>query len=333
MFIQSLRLENFQSHKDTTLQLHPQFNTVIGTGNSGKTAIVRALSFVLFGQWNSSWVRHGAKFCRITITTDTGVEVVREKGDKINRYIITQNGTPQVYENFGSKVPDEVEKVLNIFTAKVGEKEELNLNLSNQLDPLFLLSSPGSFKAKVLGKLSKAHYLDHALREINKDKKRLSSEKSLLEKEGEVIELDLQKYAGLDNQKAWLEALGKRVENAQELDSRLQKLKDVQRRMDEWKTSYKAIVGILETLPNVDASSLDAIGAKIVELSKVRELNRKIIQFKSNYELAHATLNQIEENRVLTTEKYISLLKENKSCPTCFNTIDDACIDHIKTNL
>ncbi len=333
MFIRSLRLENFQSHKDTTLQLHPQLNVIVGTGNSGKTAIVRALSFVLFGQWSPSWVRHGAKFCRITLSTDTGVEVVREKGDKVNRYIITKDGTPQTYENFGAKVPDEVEKVLNIFTAKVGEKEELNLNLSNQLDPLFLLSSPGSFKAKVLGKLSKAHYLDHALREINKDKKKLSAEKSLLEKEIEVLQLDLKNYDGLDATKDRLEGLGKRLDNAVELDSRLQKLLDLQRRMTTWKTAYLATVGALETLPKVDAKVLDGITSKVVELSKVRELQTKILQFKTAYEVTKATLQQIEENRILTSDKYVDTLRQNKSCPTCFNTIDDACIENIKTSL
>lgn len=333
MFIQSLRIENFQSHKDTTLQLHPQFNALIGTGNSGKTAVVRALAFVLFGQWSPSWVRHGAKFCRITLLTSTGVEVVREKGDKVNRYIITQNGTPQVYENFGTKVPAEVEKVLNIFAAKVGEKEELNLNLSSQLDPLFLLSSPGSFKAKVLGKLSKAHYLDHALREINKDKKRLSGEKSLVEKEIEILQIDLKKYEDVDAEKTRLEAIGKQLENVAELDSRLEKLRTLQRRMAVWKEAYLTTTATLQAIPNVEPNLLDAITAKTVQLTKVRELRNKIIQFKSTYQATQVLTSEIEQTHGLLAEKYLDVLRQNKACPTCFNTIDDACIDHIKESL
>jgi exonuclease SbcC len=333
MFIQSLRIENFQSHKDTTLQLHPQFNALIGTGNSGKTAIVRALSFVLFGQWSPSWVRHGAKFCRITLVTSTGVEVVREKGEKVNRYVVTQNGTPQVYENFGTKVPAEIEKVLNISSAKVGEKEELNLNLSSQLDPLFLLSSPGSFKAKVLGKLSKAHYLDHALREINKDKKRLSSEKALAEKEIEILQIDLKKYDDVDAEKARLEQLGKRLEAVSGLDSRLEKLRTLQRRMTMWKEAYLTTTAALQAIPNVEPNILDTLSSKIIQLNKVKELRNKIIQFKSTYQAAQTLTTEIQTTRTLLTEKYMEVLKQNKACPTCFNTIDDVCINHIKESL
>jgi hypothetical protein len=152
----------------------------------------------LYGTWDNSWVRHDAKFCRITLVTDTDTIVIREKGEKVNKYIVkVPNQIEQVYENFGIQIPTEIEQILQIFKVQIDANEFLHLNVSSQMDPLFMLSKPGSFKAKVLGKLSGAHILDYTLRELNKDKKNVSGEKQL--KSIEVLELqkELINYEGL----------------------------------------------------------------------------------------------------------------------------------------
>jgi hypothetical protein len=78
------------------LELDPHLNVLVGVSNIGKSSVSRALSCLLFNQWDKSWVRTGSKFARISVTTDTGVEVIREKGEKINRYLLTVPGGQRV---------------------------------------------------------------------------------------------------------------------------------------------------------------------------------------------------------------------------------------------
>ena len=47
--IKKIQIQNFQSHKETTLKLDPGVNIIVGTTDSGKTSILRALRWVI---WN-----------------------------------------------------------------------------------------------------------------------------------------------------------------------------------------------------------------------------------------------------------------------------------------
>ena len=48
--ISGLLLKNFQSHKKTILHFHPGVNAIIGKSNSGKTAILRALYWIIYNR-------------------------------------------------------------------------------------------------------------------------------------------------------------------------------------------------------------------------------------------------------------------------------------------
>jgi exonuclease SbcC len=334
MWIKQLRLENFQSHKETVLNFHPNFNTIVGTGNSGKSAIVRALSFILFGQWESSWVRNGASGCKIALTMDDGTEVVREKGSKVNKYTLRIPGAKeQVYENFGTRVPEEIEKALHIFKAQIGDKEELNLNLSSQLDNLFLLSNTGSYRAKVMGKLSKAHYIDFALRELNKDKKRLSAEKYVVEEQAGMLEEELLRYTDLDERKQALDGAGQRIERVAIMQSRLDKLKDLARRTGLWKEAYVRETEAAQDLQKLSVKDPESLVEFYDRLKKLRDLQSRVKQFKQVYENTKTSLEQIDRSSVLATEKYIDILKSNQKCPTCFAPLGDDQCSKIVENL
>src|SRR5690348_14801743 len=169
MYITKVVLENFQAFERGEFNLSPNLNILVGISNVGKSSVARALSLVLFNQWDKSWCRFGAKFCRVTLAMSTGGEVVREKGEKINRYILRLPGqSEQLFESFGTNVPEQIQQALKIHTVQIDTTDTLNLNLAGQMDSLFLLSQTGSYRAKVLGKLSGATYLDHAIRELNK---------------------------------------------------------------------------------------------------------------------------------------------------------------------
>ena len=44
--IRSINLKNFMAHADTTIDLHPGLNVIVGENNTGKSAIVLALEIL-----------------------------------------------------------------------------------------------------------------------------------------------------------------------------------------------------------------------------------------------------------------------------------------------
>jgi energy-coupling factor transporter ATP-binding protein EcfA2 len=74
-----LVLENFQSHVYTELELAPGLNVVLGETGQGKSAIVRALRWLLCREpAQDGYVRAGARFCRVTAVCSDGRRLVRE---------------------------------------------------------------------------------------------------------------------------------------------------------------------------------------------------------------------------------------------------------------
>jgi DNA repair protein SbcC/Rad50 len=334
MYIKTLILENFQSHKHTTINLHPNFNCIVGSGNSGKTAIVRALNLLLYGQWESSWVRAGSDFCRITLITDSDTQVIREKGQTVNKYIIKiPSLKDQVYENFGTQVPTEISSVLGIFKVQLDSNEFLNLNIANQMDPLFLLSKSGSVKAKVIGKLTGAHFLDYALREINRDKKNITTEKNL--KAIELLELQKQliDYEYIDRQKLKLDEINEKVVSTTQKYTCIEELNQLFSRVQTWKTQYHAQCDEERKLSQFNTQILDNLSREADQINRLKDISRRLQQNYDSIQRLQQELTSIDQKLQQTKACYFQLLQDQKVCPTCFSEINDSSLELIKKSL
>ena len=70
----SLKLENFQGHKDSSLIIDG-FTVLIGKSNGGKSSIRRAIGSVLFNDWDKSFVRNGTESTKISLSDGTNTIV------------------------------------------------------------------------------------------------------------------------------------------------------------------------------------------------------------------------------------------------------------------
>jgi DNA repair ATPase RecN len=127
----SIVLQNFQSHKDTTLEFDPGVNVIIGDSDSGKTAILRALTWVLTNRpTGEAFRRYGTSETRVKVETIEG-SVERLRADNGNLYWVGVERLAAI----GTSVPESVLKLL---------KMDPEVNIQRQLDAPFLLScSPG----------------------------------------------------------------------------------------------------------------------------------------------------------------------------------------------
>ncbi len=63
--LESVQLENFVSHRSTALKLNPGITVFIGRNGSGKSSVIDAITFALYGEHtrghNRNLVRRGSE--------------------------------------------------------------------------------------------------------------------------------------------------------------------------------------------------------------------------------------------------------------------------------
>jgi len=160
--INSLSINNFQSHKNSALVFDEGINIIIGQSDSGKTAIIRALNWVINNRptgeaFRSSW----GGGTDVNLWVDK--QAIRRGKGKTNFYNL-QNLTSVAGEgdekflSFGQDVPDEIKNLVNFSS----------LNLQGQFDSPFLLAMSGGEVARYLNKIVYLDTIDTSLSNIGK---------------------------------------------------------------------------------------------------------------------------------------------------------------------
>lgn len=143
--IESVTIQNFESHEDTTINFSDGFCLIEGLSNSGKSSIIRSIAAVVNNRWEKSMVRNGFEFCRIKLETDKGW-VECERGEKVNRWRCFDGKDTQEYHSIGTGVPELATKILGMGERIRGDIKELP-NFIFQLEKHYMLSEIDGKKA------------------------------------------------------------------------------------------------------------------------------------------------------------------------------------------
>jgi exonuclease SbcC len=190
--IKSISLQNFQSHKDNELVLHDNVNVVLGASDSGKSAILRAIRWVVFHKPAGDEMRsHWGGKTSVELTTDD-CSVVKSK-DKEQEYILDDLH----FKAFGTEVPDEIAKALNMDTC----------NIQNQLDSPYLLSETPGAVASHFNKVAHLEKIDTGLQKINSSIRELTADIKYSEGQETNLTEGLDKFKHLEMFEADVEVL------------------------------------------------------------------------------------------------------------------------------
>lgn len=255
-YITSLELENFQCHARTLLTFSPGLNVIVGPSDQGKTAIIRALRWVLYNEpRGSDFVRVGAESCRVTVTFDDGTRITREKGPRTNRYVIEKDGERREFNAVTPEVEREVRAAHGMTPLILDEDREIKLHLGGQLEAPFLLDEPGTLRAKALSQIVGVHIIDAAIRDVLADEGRAAREETDLGRDISAWEEKLARYDDLPAQEEAVrraEALLSRVRGQRERADRLRELKKSWERAREDGERLKRLLRLLEALPRAE---------------------------------------------------------------------------------
>lgn len=182
--IEQLTLTNFQAHRNTNLNFHNGVNVIIGSSDSGKTSIIRALNWIVNNRPSGdSFIRRGQDNVTVECVLNGGTIVSRSKTKSKNLYQIND----QVYEGFGTSVPSEVTHAM-CFS---------DINLQFQMDTPFLLSnSPGEI-SRYMNKLVNLDDIDKTLKNLTSMKRKADQTYTILNSEIEDLSNQIKNFSDL----------------------------------------------------------------------------------------------------------------------------------------
>jgi DNA repair exonuclease SbcCD ATPase subunit len=278
----ALIIENFQSHERTEITFSEGLNVFVGPSDSGKSAILRALRWVLYNQpRGSDFIRTGASRCRVTLTLSDGTQIVRERSSSVNRYLIRDpQGKERVFEGFGSDVPGEVLEAHGMVPLQLDEDRELTVQIGQQLEGPFLLSESGGTRAKSIGRISGAHLLDVAQNQTAKDQRAVSSRIKFVEEAMKRREEELKPYEVLPRLRQQLDRAAALSEEAGRKKELLRRLRELKERWENCRNEMgreRKRLSSLERIPEAEKifSRLMEDGSRLVHIRRISDRWRR----------------------------------------------------------
>ncbi len=158
-YLTHLVLENFQSHLHTEFELAPGLNVILGESGQGKSAIVRALRWLLCREpARDEYVRAGAPGCRVTAVCGDGRRLVRE-----HRLAAAPDGAPGSAVPAGARFLPAGEEGLQCGGLLALDRETaICLSVAQEREGPFLLGLPGVLRARALERMSGAALFEAA---------------------------------------------------------------------------------------------------------------------------------------------------------------------------
>lgn len=276
-------IHNFQSHKDTVLELSPTVNSFEGVSDSGKSAILRAMLWCLTNKpdgigFVSAWAKTGPEDKkRLTGEASVSIDnITRVRNSSMNGYVRYAPGQePQTYEAVKATVPPDIEKAINIDA----------VNIQRQLDPSFLVTMTPGNAARYVNSLvgledidayqkalkGKAH--DNAT-SIKDETKRLESAKASLEEYAWVpdVRKKVDELAGVESQ---CNTLAEDLRHLQALDS----IAAISAGIAEKQALEAKATRLIESIP--DTAKLESDVDALAKATEVASITSALIVLRS----------------------------------------------------
>ena len=248
--LKSLRIKNFQGHKDSFVEFSEGVTAIYGTTDHGKSSIIRALQ-IFFTQRprGNRYIRRNQKDpCEIQVSVDNqDISFIRTK--TTGKYIVGDD----VLQALQGNVPDEVQNLINID----------DINISGQFDPLFLiLDTPGKAATKInaVTHLEKA---DDLIKNISNDLRDTNSKIKVYTEDLDKWKEDLSKFR-------YIKHYEKELKKAIEYHDRYLSLEKKENGLNRQKI---AIIDILNDIDSIRIFDISELDTKINEQVEKYEIN------------------------------------------------------------
>jgi DNA repair exonuclease SbcCD ATPase subunit len=227
MYLKSIKLKNFKSHKDTYVEFG-NITSIIGSNSCGKTNILRALKLVLHHEnWPVSWLTYGTKESSIELELTNGNRIIRKRTEKSQSTIIVEVGKDPVELEGKKDATSYISKITGIAKIELDETTgPEDLNFVNVYDGPYLLGGRSDTIQRKISGIVGANKIDDARNRLNKKYKKLNTRSKEIDNEFDVLknQVDL-RSSWLNTQKNVFSELNN-LHN--KWDSECKKLQDIE---------------------------------------------------------------------------------------------------------
>lgn len=311
MTLKSIHVENFQSLDSVDLELGA-FTVIVGPSNTGKSALVRAITALASNQSGGDFIRAGQKECVVRLNFDDNSSVAWAKPEKggATYSLTSSSGQETLFQKPGREVPEPVDALLNLRRVEV-DAVKLFPQIARQFDAPFLLTESSQKAARILAKVTKLEQILGALGLCAKDVRRGRDELKALEARIASVTEDLTQFDTLDEDLLVLD-------NLREIASEHSDDVNAVSEESEMVASYLALLPRTMFKP-VPVGRIDSV---------VKQLDAAIAAhgLVSDYRTAIDTAQRYEESfeeanlRVAELSKQIAAIK---TCPACGQPVEN----------
>lgn len=236
--IQSIRIQNFQSHSSSYLEFSPGINIITGQSNNGKTAILRAFNWLCFNRPQGiafkSTFSDKKDTCSVALTIN-GQEIVRDKNNSINLYKVGSS----LFTTIGNDVPQEVISAINVS----------DINIQGQFEKHFLITeSPGEI-GRTINKIVKLEDIDTLISSISSKISSTNKEIELKKQDVDKLNVSLEKFKDYDSIESLVNQI---VENDIKVKDLEHKVKILDYTINEGTRVEKLIHGLENSYDNLE---------------------------------------------------------------------------------
>ncbi len=332
--IDKVLIENFQSHEYTELDFHTGLNVIIGPSDHGKSAVIRAIKWVLYNDpRGNDFIRQGSNYARVTLWLNNGYKIVRERTSSKNRYILSVNDeNTNVYEGFGNEVPHEIIKAHGIPKIMLDTDMNSTLNIGGQLEGPFLISESGSVRAKAIGRLTGLHIIDKSIRDSATDLRRENQTRDRLSQEMNSMDEKLKEYQYLDVLEDRIEVSSSHIKSIERQLDKVSKLTSLKISLSNIKEKYRESAYELSILQKIDecemilkSTEFGAMRLKTIDNLRARHIDNAMLE--GEMEKILSGTNMIEDGLCLLkqanekTFEYSGMIKARASLVDIENEI------------
>lgn len=227
--LRSIGLFDFQAHQNTIVPLAPGVTLLQGNNDIGKSAVVNALRAVFDGNSNDTMIRHHTPRARAEIDLgDNLLTWTRNRKGKVKvSYDLTDAKSGQsVHSSVGTQPPEWL-----MSNVGIGKVDELDIQIGQQQDPVFLLNQPASKRAKALAVGQESGHIQ-AMMALDKQEQQ-QARSTLKQCEQEIESLRLSELAS----RAIEQFSGPDLAKIDQARERRQSITQAQALKSEWRTA------------------------------------------------------------------------------------------------
>lgn len=308
--INKIILKNFQSHENSSLNLHDGMNVIVGPSDSGKTAIIRALKWLFFNKPSGDAYRR-IDSDETVVTIEGKDEVARAKTNRENTYILN---TVEL-RAFGTEVPEAIQKALQMSA----------VNLQEQMDSPFLLGDTSGSISQFFNRITKLDKIDTSLQYLQKEYRATKNELDFTNKQLIDIRSELTNYHFIEEVEAKLTIIEQKEKQYEDIGKRINLIRQT---ITQYKLTEQLINGLsTKILPENEINKI------LGWYEKYRSVTQETLNLKGifvNYKIKISELEKLE--KIVVAENLVNKILELYDKARKFNR-QDVLIRNIINNI